>query len=101
MAPPSQYSFRVDQIKRLVSIAKNMDPHYTERFRDLLDAKMLTLDDSSKYVDDDQLVDDLVGLSELKDSLDAAVLWSKNIDALIKEKLRQLLTKHNILRQYF
>ncbi len=73
-----------------------MDVDYLERFIDLIDTKILALDDSSQHVDDDQLVDELVLLSELKDSLDAAVLWSKNIDRRIKEKLIQLLGKHTI-----
>ncbi|KAL8903911.1 MAG: hypothetical protein Q9207_003621 [Kuettlingeria erythrocarpa] len=97
---PSVYGFRINQIKRLVSTAKNMTPHCEERFTDLIDAKILALDDPSKHVDDDQLVDELVGLSELKDSLEAAVIWSKNIDALIKEKLHQLLTKNNLIRAH-
>lgn len=96
MASLAQYGVRANQIKRLISIHKNISPRYVTYFTELLDAKLLALENSHQRIDDTQLVDELVSLSEIKDSLKDAGLPSKNIEGLIDEKLCGLLTKNHI-----
>ncbi|KAL8748305.1 MAG: hypothetical protein Q9184_007411 [Pyrenodesmia sp. 2 TL-2023] len=87
MATSMQYGARVNQIKRLISCHQNISPRYSSDFAQLVDAKLLALDSSPQLNDDTQFVDELVSLSEIKDSLKTAGLPSKIIDGLIDEKL--------------
>ncbi|KAL8937221.1 MAG: hypothetical protein Q9211_003797 [Gyalolechia sp. 1 TL-2023] len=87
------YRYRVNQIKRVAAMSRNLSPESQDQLTWFIDVKLLDLRTPSRHnMDDARLMNELEDLSGIKDSLIKGGARSELIDRIIDEKFNALVS---------